>query len=145
MILVTGATGNVGRELVPMLVEAKQDVRILVRDERKAGAWRGRRDRAGESVSRQRSDRDSRKGGRRRKVMSETKPQDTTYHPERDPQMMRYWMQHGPRTAAFLLVIPGCVAIGYGVGLLAQRPLPWAIIGGGAGLLAWGLIVALTP
>lgn len=39
MILVTGATGNVGRELVPMLVEAKQDVRVLVRDPRKAEAF----------------------------------------------------------------------------------------------------------
>lgn len=42
MILVTGATGNVGRELIPMLVEAKQDVRILVRDERKASAFDSR-------------------------------------------------------------------------------------------------------
>jgi hypothetical protein len=77
--------------------------------------------------------------------MSDTMTHDTAYQPERDPQMMRYWMQQGPRTAAFLLVIPGCAAIGYGVGLLAQKPLPWAIIGAGAGLLFWGLIVALTP
>jgi uncharacterized protein YbjT (DUF2867 family) len=42
VILVTGATGNVGRELIPMLVEAKQDVRILVRDERKASAFDSR-------------------------------------------------------------------------------------------------------
>jgi uncharacterized protein YbjT (DUF2867 family) len=36
MILVTGATGNVGRELVDMLVDKGAPVRILVRDERKA-------------------------------------------------------------------------------------------------------------
>ncbi len=32
MILVTGATGNVGRELVPQLLDAGQKVRVLVRD-----------------------------------------------------------------------------------------------------------------
>ncbi len=37
MILVTGATGNVGRELVHRLTERGAPVRILVRDERKAG------------------------------------------------------------------------------------------------------------
>ena len=31
MILVTGATGNVGRELVPQLVEAGVNVRVLIR------------------------------------------------------------------------------------------------------------------
>lgn len=35
MILVTGATGNVGRELVPLLLEAGQQVRVLTRDVRK--------------------------------------------------------------------------------------------------------------
>jgi (4-alkanoyl-5-oxo-2,5-dihydrofuran-3-yl)methyl phosphate reductase len=35
MILITGATGNIGRELVPLLVEKKQPIRILVREERK--------------------------------------------------------------------------------------------------------------
>lgn len=35
MILVTGATGHIGRELVPQLLEAGQPVRVLVRDERK--------------------------------------------------------------------------------------------------------------
>jgi uncharacterized protein YbjT (DUF2867 family) len=35
MILVTGATGNVGRELIPLLLETKQPVRVLVRDLRK--------------------------------------------------------------------------------------------------------------
>lgn len=67
------------------------------------------------------------------------------YRPEADPQMMRYWMRRGPKTAAFLLVIPGCAIIGGGVGLLLQRLLPWGIIGAGVGLLVWGLIVALAP
>jgi len=35
MILVTGATGHIGRELVPQLVKTGQPVRALVRDERK--------------------------------------------------------------------------------------------------------------
>ena len=35
MILVTGATGHIGRELVPQLLEAGQSIRVLVRDERK--------------------------------------------------------------------------------------------------------------
>ncbi len=35
MILVTGATGHVGRELIPLLLQDKQRVRVLVRDERK--------------------------------------------------------------------------------------------------------------
>jgi hypothetical protein len=73
--------------------------------------------------------------------MSET---TTTYRPEADPQMMKYWMRYGPKTAAFLLVIPGCATVGYGAGLLASKPLPFSIIGPGAGLLVWGLIVSLT-
>ncbi len=36
MILVTGATGNVGRELVPQLLEAGEEVRVLVRGLRSA-------------------------------------------------------------------------------------------------------------
>ncbi len=35
MILVTGATGNVGKELVRQLLEMKEAVRVFVRDERK--------------------------------------------------------------------------------------------------------------
>jgi uncharacterized protein YbjT (DUF2867 family) len=35
MILVTRATGHVGKELVPQLLEIGQPVRVLVRDERK--------------------------------------------------------------------------------------------------------------
>jgi len=67
-----------------------------------------------------------------------------SYQPEKDPQMMQYWMRQGPKTAAFLLVIPGCALIGYGFGLLAGRPLPCSVIGAGAGLLIWGLIVSLS-
>jgi uncharacterized protein YbjT (DUF2867 family) len=35
MILITGATGNIGRELIPILLETRQPVRVFVRDERK--------------------------------------------------------------------------------------------------------------
>lgn len=66
------------------------------------------------------------------------------YHPEADPQMMRYWMRQGPKTAAFLLVIPGCLLIGCGTGLLLHNPVPYGVIGFGAGLLVWGLVVSLT-
>ena len=66
------------------------------------------------------------------------------YRAEEDPEMMRYWMKHGPKTAAFLLVIPGCALIGFGVGMLYANPVPFSVIGLGAGLLVWGLVVALT-
>ena len=35
MILITGASGNIGRELIPLLLEIGQPIRVLVRDERK--------------------------------------------------------------------------------------------------------------
>lgn len=35
MILVTGATGHIGRELIPLLLETGQQLRVLVRDEKK--------------------------------------------------------------------------------------------------------------
>lgn len=35
MILVTGATGHIGKELIPLLYENGQAIRVLVRDERK--------------------------------------------------------------------------------------------------------------
>lgn len=35
MILITGATGHIGKELIPLLLEAEQPLRILVRDEKK--------------------------------------------------------------------------------------------------------------
>ena len=35
MILITGATGNIGRELIPILLGYKQPIRVFVRDERK--------------------------------------------------------------------------------------------------------------
>ena len=40
MILITGATGTVGRALVPKLLERRDDVRVLVRDPRKLGRLR---------------------------------------------------------------------------------------------------------
>src|SRR5215211_1580442 len=35
MILITGATGNIGKELIPILIESGQSIRVLIRDERK--------------------------------------------------------------------------------------------------------------
>lgn len=35
MILITGATGNIGQELIPLLLETGQSIRVFVRDERK--------------------------------------------------------------------------------------------------------------
>jgi uncharacterized protein YbjT (DUF2867 family) len=35
MILITGATGNIGRELIPFLLQAGQPIRVFVRDGRK--------------------------------------------------------------------------------------------------------------
>ena len=40
MILVTGATGTVGRALVPKLLERGEDVRVMVRDPRRLGRLR---------------------------------------------------------------------------------------------------------
>jgi hypothetical protein len=63
---------------------------------------------------------------------------------ENDPDLQRYWAKRGPKTAAFLLVIPGSTVLGYGAGLLLSSLVPYALIGFGAGLLIWGLVVALT-
>jgi uncharacterized protein YbjT (DUF2867 family) len=46
MILVTGATGHIGRELIPQLLQSRQDVRVLVRDERKVARLDERVERA---------------------------------------------------------------------------------------------------
>jgi uncharacterized protein YbjT (DUF2867 family) len=46
MILVTGATGNIGKELVPLLFNAGHQVRILVRSEKKAAHLDSRIERA---------------------------------------------------------------------------------------------------
>jgi uncharacterized protein YbjT (DUF2867 family) len=35
MILIIGATGHIGTELIPFLIEAKQSIRVFVRDEKK--------------------------------------------------------------------------------------------------------------
>ena len=40
MILVTGATGTVGRALLPQLLERGEEVRVLVRDPRRLGRLR---------------------------------------------------------------------------------------------------------
>ena len=53
-------------------------------------------------------------------------------------------MLKGPKTAAFLLVIPGCTIVGYGAGLLQSNPVPYVVMGFGVGILLWGFIVALT-
>jgi uncharacterized protein YbjT (DUF2867 family) len=39
MILVTGATGNIGSELVPLLLDLNQEVRVLLHDSRKVALW----------------------------------------------------------------------------------------------------------
>ncbi|HET7319776.1 MAG TPA: hypothetical protein VFK23_11615 [Nitrospirota bacterium] len=56
----------------------------------------------------------------------------------------KYWERREAKSAAFLLVIPGSTIMGFGFGLLSGHTTPSAIIGFGAGLLIWGLIVALT-
>jgi hypothetical protein len=66
------------------------------------------------------------------------------YDLHNDPELVKYWMKQGPKTAAFLLVIPGPAVTGFGVGLLMGNPIPYSIMGLGLGLLAWGLVVALT-
>jgi uncharacterized protein YbjT (DUF2867 family) len=44
MILITGATGNVGKELLPLLIRAGEPVRIFVRNPQKAAAFEGQAD-----------------------------------------------------------------------------------------------------
>lgn len=46
MILITGATGNIGKELIPILLESGQSIRVLVRDERKVAHLDSRIERA---------------------------------------------------------------------------------------------------
>lgn len=61
-----------------------------------------------------------------------------------DQEEMKYWARRGTKTAAFLLVIPGCALIGVGIGMAMAQIVPASVIGFGAGLLVWGLVVALT-
>jgi len=61
-----------------------------------------------------------------------------------DQEAMQYGARCGTTTAAFLLVIPGSTLIGLGIGMLTSHIMPTAVIGFGAGMLLWGLIVALT-
>ena len=65
-------------------------------------------------------------------------------HPSSDPAIAEYWAHRGPKVAAFLLVIPGAAIIGLGFGLLTNHVAPYTVIGSGAGLLLWGLIIALS-
>ena len=59
-------------------------------------------------------------------------------------EMCDFWARRGSKTAAFLLVIPGCGLIGLGVGLLINQMLAASVIGLGVGMVVWGLVVALT-
>jgi hypothetical protein len=61
-----------------------------------------------------------------------------------DEAGMKYWARRGAKAGAFLLVIPGSAIIGLGIGLLTNHPIPSTVIGFGAGLLLWGVIVALA-
>ncbi len=46
---------------------------------------------------------------------------------------------------AFLLIIPGCTAIGAGVGLFLSNLVAGGVTGVGLGFLLWGLIVVFRP
>jgi hypothetical protein len=61
-----------------------------------------------------------------------------------DKAEIKYWARRGAKTGAFLLVIPGSAITGLGIGLLTNHIVPTTVIGLGAGLLLWGLIVVLT-
>jgi hypothetical protein len=61
-----------------------------------------------------------------------------------DQEESRYWAHRGAKTAAFLLVIPGSTLLAFGAGMLMGQTFPLSVTGLGAGLLIWGLIVALT-
>ena len=61
-----------------------------------------------------------------------------------DQEELRYWAHRGTKTAAVLLVIPGSTLIALGAGMLMGQMLSLSVLGLGAGLLIWGLIVALT-
>lgn len=50
-------------------------------------------------------------------------------------------IHEGVKAGAFLLVIPGFALMGAGIGLALQSLIPGSIIGLGAGMAAWGLVV----
>jgi len=72
-----------------------------------------------------------------------TGAEDRLKYPPHEEEL-RYWARRGTKTAAFLLVIPGSTLLALGVGMLIGQTLPLSVAGLGAGLLIWGLIVALT-
>jgi hypothetical protein len=59
-------------------------------------------------------------------------------------EMCDYWARRGSKTAAFMLVIPGCGIVGLGIGLIVNQMLAASVIGLGVGMVLWGLVVALT-
>jgi hypothetical protein len=71
-------------------------------------------------------------------------PTQPEKHHSVDPAVAEYWACRGSKTAAFLLVIPGAAVVGLGFGMLTGHMTPYTVIGSGAGLLLWGLIVALS-
>jgi hypothetical protein len=54
---------------------------------------------------------------------------------------IQYWMQEGPKSGAFLLIIPGSIVFGGAWGWLLGNPAPYSAMGLGAGMVLWGLIV----
>ncbi len=60
---------------------------------------------------------------------------------EKTPIDLDYWAKEGPRTACFLLIIPGITLMGVGIGMVLDRLLPYSLIGLGLSCTVWGLIV----
>jgi hypothetical protein len=45
--------------------------------------------------------------------------------------------------SAFLFIIPGCILVGFGIGLGLRNPAPGLLVGLGMGALLWGLLVVV--